>query len=58
MRFRYKEEIVYYEHGEALVKVVQRSCGSSITGSFQGQTGWGSGPVEDVFVHDREGGIR
>jgi len=38
-RLRYKEEILYYEGGETLVQVTQRSCGCPLPGSVQGHVG-------------------
>jgi len=37
---RYKEEILYYEGGETLEQVAQRSCGCPIIASVQGQVWW------------------
>jgi len=60
-RFEYKEETSYYEGGEALAQVAQRSCGWPLPGSVQGQVGWGfewSGLVESVPAHGRAVGTR
>jgi len=60
-RFRYKEEILYYECCEKLEQVAQRSCGCPLPGSVQGQAGWGfeqPGPVEGVPAHGRGVGTR
>jgi len=51
MKIRYEKEILYYEGGEALEQVSQRSCGCLLPGSVQGQAGLGfekPGLVEDV----------
>ena len=56
IQIRHKEEIIYYESGEALEQVSQRSCGCPIPGSVQGQAGWGfeqPGLVEVVLAHGR-----
>jgi len=56
----YKKEILYYESGEGLDQVAQRSCGCPLPGSVQGQVGWGfeqPGLVEGVHVHGRGVGI-
>jgi len=37
----YKNEILWYEGGEALAQVAQRSYGCPLPGSVQGQVGWG-----------------
>jgi len=58
---RYKEEILYYEGGEALEQVAQRSCVCPLPGSVQGQAGCGfeqPGLVEDVPAHGRGVGTR
>jgi len=34
-------EILYYESGDALKQVAQRSCGCPIPGGVQDQVGWG-----------------
>lgn len=52
------KEIIYCEHGEALVQVIQRSCGCPIPENVQGQADWGSGLVEGVSAHGREVGTR
>ena len=55
-RFRYWEEVLPHEGGEALAQVAQRSWGCSLPGRVQGQVGWSSehpGLVEDVPVHGR-----
>lgn len=52
------EEIIYCEHGEALVQVVQRSCGCPIPEGVQDQADWGSGLVEGVSARGREVGTR
>ena len=36
-----KKEILYYDSGEALEQVTQRSCGWSFPGNVQGQVGRG-----------------
>jgi len=57
-RFR---EVLCYEHGEALERVAQRSCGCPLRGSVQGQVGRGfkqPGLVEDVPAHGRGVGTR
>lgn len=36
----YWEDILYYEDGEALAQVTQRSCGCSIPGNAQDQAAW------------------
>jgi len=38
---RYKKVILYYEGGETLAQVTQRSCVCPLPGSVQGQDGWG-----------------
>jgi len=46
----------FYEGGEALAQVAQRSCGCSLIGSVQDQVGWGfeqAGLVEGVPAHGR-----
>ena len=51
-------EILYYEGGEALEQVAQRSCGCSLAGSVQGQVGRGfehPGLVKGVPSHGRGG---
>jgi len=53
---RYKQEIIYFEGGEALAHVAQRSCGCPLPGSAQGQVGRGlehPGLVEAVPAHGR-----
>jgi len=55
-RVRCKEEILYYEGGEALGQVAQRSCGYPLPGSVQGQVGQGfeqPGLVQGVPAHGR-----
>jgi len=56
---RYKEEILYYDGGEALEQVAHRSCGCPLPRCIQGEFGWGfeqSGLVEGV--HGRGVGTR
>jgi len=51
-----KEEILYHEGVDALAQVAQRSCCCPLTGSVQGQVGWGfehPGLVKEVPTHDR-----
>ena len=36
---RYKQEMLYYEGGEVLEQVAQRSCGCLLPGIVQGQVG-------------------
>ena len=58
---RCKEEILDCEGGEALEQVAQRGCRCPISGSVQGQVGWGfeqPGLVEGVPAHGRGGGTR
>ena len=60
-RFRLdvKDKILYLEDGEALAWAAQRSYGCPISGSVQGQAGWGPGQpglVEDSPSHSS--GIR
>lgn len=46
----------FYEGGEALESVAQRSCRCPIPGNAQGQVGWGFGQpglVTDIHVSDR-----
>ena len=46
----------YYEDGEALEQVAQRSCGCPIPGGVQGQDGWSSEQpkiVKGVPAHGR-----
>ena len=38
---RYQEEILYCEGGETLQHVAQRGCEYPLSGSIQGQAGWG-----------------
>ena len=38
---RCKEGVLPCEGGEALEQVAQRDCGCPISGSVQGQVGWG-----------------
>jgi len=60
-RFRYKEEILYYEGSEALAQAAQRSCGCPLPRSVQGQVGWGfeqPGLVKGVPAHGRRVGTR
>ena len=48
------------EGGETLEQVAQRSCGCPISGSVQGQVGWGfeqRGLVEVVPAHGRGVGL-
>lgn len=57
----YKEEVLYYEGGEAPEHVAQSSCGCLIPGNVQGQVGWGSkqpGQVKCVSTHVRGMGTR
>jgi len=58
---RYKREILYYEGGEALEQVAQRSCGYLLLGSVQGQVRWGfeqPGLTEGVTSHGSRVGSR
>ena len=41
MQTRYKKEILYAEHGEALEQVAQRSCGLPLPVNIPGEAGWG-----------------
>ena len=53
---RFKKEIGYYEAGEALEQVAQRSCGCPLPGSIQDQVGLGfeqPGVVEGVPAYSR-----
>ena len=55
-RFRLDIRNKFYEGGEALAQVAQRSCGCSLIGSVQDQVGWGfeqAGLVEGVPAHGR-----
>jgi len=60
-RFISKKEILYYEGGEILAQVAQKSCECPLPGSVQGQVGWGfeqPGLVEGVDAHGRGVGTR
>jgi len=60
-RFRLKKEIIYYEGGETLAQVAQRSHGWILPGSVQDQVGWSFGQlglVEGVPGHGRGDGTR
>jgi len=51
----------FFEGGEALAQVAQRSCGCPLPGNVQGQVGWGfeqPGLVEGVPAHGRGVGTR
>jgi len=55
------KEILYYEGGESLEQVAQRSCDCPLPGSVQGQVGWGleqPGLVKGVAAHGRGVGTR
>jgi len=59
-RFRLdvRKKFFYYEGGEALAHIAQRSCGCPLPGSVQGQSGWGfeqPALVEGVPAHGRGG---
>jgi len=58
---RHRIDMLYYEGGEALAQVAQRSSGCLLPGSVQGQIGQGfeqPGLVEGVFAHGRGVGTR
>jgi len=62
--YRYFNRIlfdIYYEGGEALEHVAQRSCGCPQPAGVQGEVGWGfeqPGLAEGVPVHGRGVGTR
>ena len=45
-----KEEIFYNKDGEAVELVAQRVGGSLIPGDIQGQAGWGSEHLTELWV--------
>jgi len=62
-RFRLdrRKKFFYYEGGEALKQVAQRSCGCPLPGSVQGQAGWGFEQpdlVEGVPAHGSGAGTK
>ena len=55
------EEVLYYEGGGAPEQVAQRGSGCPLTGSVQGQVGWGfeqPGVVEGIPAHVKVFGTR
>lgn len=61
VQVRYEEEIQYCEDSETLEQCFQRNCGCPMSGSVQGQVGWGPeqpGPVKSVPAHGRGVGMR
>jgi len=55
------KENLYYESGEALEQVAQKSCGCPLPRSVQSQVEWGfeqPGLVEGALAHDGEDGTK
>jgi len=60
-RFRLVVRKKFFEGGETLAQVAQRSCGCPLRESVQGLVGWGfyqPGLVEDAPAHGRGSGTR
>ena len=46
----YKEIVFYIQGGEAVAQAAQRGGGCSIPGGTQGQTGWGSEHLMELWM--------